>query len=126
MKKILFIALALYTLGCASIPTLYAQSLPRVVTVTWDANPASDNVSSYDLILDTGTAIPISPSPNPTGQVTVTTAGHHVVAVVAKSITLVCDDPTQCSTIQVSSSAPSTVGFTVSAGASPVKNTKVK
>jgi hypothetical protein len=125
MKKTLILVLfALLQIAC--IQTIYAQSLPRVVTVTWDANPPSENVTSYDVVLDTGAAIPVVPSASPSAQVSVATAGHHVVAVIAKSMTLACDDPTQCNTISVTSSAPATVGFTVSAGASPVKNTKIK
>lgn len=108
------------------VQTIYAQTLPRTVTVSWDANPPTENVTSYDVTLDGGTPIPVTASSAPSSPVVVNAYGHHVINVVAKNVTIVCDDPTQCNTVQITSSAPATLGFTMSAAASAVKNTKLK
>lgn len=63
--------------------TIYAQTLPVVKTVAWDANPASDAVTNYVVRLDGA----IIGSPTGTTQaVTFTTAGAHTVAVRAVNL----------------------------------------
>ncbi len=53
MKRLSIALLVLVFVSCASLPVLYAQAFPTTVLVSWDANPASDNVSSYTLSIDT-------------------------------------------------------------------------
>ncbi len=67
------------------ILVVHAQSLPLTKTVTWDANPPSDAVTSYSLWVDTG-AVTIVLAPLTTGSVTFTSAGIHVVHATATNI----------------------------------------
>jgi hypothetical protein len=39
---------------------LYAQSVPATVTASWNPNPATENVTSYILTLDTGSSVTVS------------------------------------------------------------------
>lgn len=77
--------LSLVSYGCDPTMVIYAQSLPITKTVAWDANAASDNVTSYTLRLDTGTPSTVVP-PATTGTVTFTTAGTHTITVTATNV----------------------------------------
>lgn len=125
MKKTLIVILfALFQIAC--VETIYAQNLPKTVTVSWDASPITENVTSYDVTLDGGTPVAVIATVAPSSPVVLNTYGHHIISVVAKNATIVCDDPTQCNTVQVTSSLPSNLGLTLSASASTVKNVKLK
>ncbi len=126
MRKLLIIsAFVLVHLGCISTPVLFAQTLPITITVTWDPNPAGQNVSSYDVKLDNGTTIPVIATATPSAQVSVSAFGHHVVEVIAKSVSITCDDPTQCNTVSISVSAPATAGFTLNPSPGQPKINKI-
>jgi hypothetical protein len=76
--------------------TLYAQSLPKTMTVAWDANPVTDNVTNYVVRLDgvvigspTATSLPF----------TITTAGTHTLAV--RAVNLWAESPDSTLVINV-------------------------
>lgn len=53
------LALILFVFACTHLPpvitpgiVLYAQSVPAVVTFTWNANPPAENVISYQVAID--------------------------------------------------------------------------
>jgi len=85
MKKILFGLVLAFTLlssiSCKdAFVTVYAQTLPVTKTLAWNANATSEGVINYTVRLDT---VVIG---NPTGttqQVTINTAGPHVLTVTA-------------------------------------------
>ena len=62
---------------------LHAQSLPITKTFLWDANPASEGVTSYTVRLD-GVAIGTPSTPGQT--FTITTAGPHTLSVTAANL----------------------------------------
>jgi hypothetical protein len=126
VKKILILSsLILVHFGCVN--TLYAQSLPATINVSWDAPPLNENVSSYDVTLDG--VVKAVPATVVAGRVATTVIvnayGHHDMTIVAKSVSLACDDPTQCNTISIASSVPLPAGFTLSAAPSKPGNGKV-
>lgn len=128
MKKLFVIgAFVLLHLGCISTPVVYAQTLPANITVSWDPNAASENVSSYDVTLDgVVKSVPATPVSGRISTTLVVNAyGHHDMTIVAKSVSLACDDPTQCNTVSITSSVPLAAGFTLSAAPSKPSNGKV-
>lgn len=117
MKKVIALAIATFALFGCGPQTLYAQSAPTTLTLAWNPNPVTDAVTSYEVTIDNGAPIVVPPTINAQGLVTVivpvATFGHHIISLIAKSVSIGCDDPTQCSTGIVQSSAPTTLGFTL-------------
>lgn len=112
MKLLVALLIALVSVSC--VDTLYAQSLPVTLTVTWNANPVSDNVTGYEVSIDAAAPIGVIGTTTP---ITVTSFGHHVISVVAVNVMLTCDDPTQCGSGTITKSAPTTLGFTLNSSA---------
>jgi len=94
-RRLSFLGIVLILVACASLIrtpitpivmgpiVLQAQALPIAVTVTWDASPASDQVTNYIVRMD-GVIVG-----SPTGieqPVTITTAGPHTFTVVAVNL----------------------------------------
>lgn len=129
MKRlILIVILAISFTGC--VQTLYAQGLPATLTVNWDPNSVVDNVSSYEIWLDNSPADVISAVPNGANKIQTTivvpTYGHHIISVVAKSVSLMCDNPEQCDGISVQTSGPSLLGFNLAPQPGSPKAIKVR
>lgn len=90
--KALFVAalIAIIALvGC--VPVLYAQSFPTTVTVMWDPNPASEQVTSYTVKLDGGAGTAVDPGTKCTAtacsqQVVIPAAGAHTLEVSASNV----------------------------------------
>lgn len=81
---ILFTALAVWSFYDKSkITVIHAQSLPKTVTLAWDANPPSDGVTNYVVRLD---GVIVGSPTGTTQNCTITTAGLHVFAVRAVNI----------------------------------------
>lgn len=74
-------------IGCVSIETLEAQTLPLAAHVIWSPNAATEAVTSYRVTLDGGTPVVVPASAcTPTDcsvAVTITTLGPHTASVVA-------------------------------------------
>jgi hypothetical protein len=82
--------------GIPGVIVLRAQTLPVTVTLAWDANPASDNVTNYVVRLD-GVVVG---SPTGTSQLcTITTAGLHTFAV--RAVNLFAESPDSTLTVNV-------------------------
>lgn len=72
--------------GCRGISdrfVLHAQSLPITKTFTWDANPASEQVTSYTVRLD---GVVIGTPATPGQPFTIATAGAHTLSVTAANV----------------------------------------
>jgi hypothetical protein len=90
MKKLLAISLFLVlgTMSCQSpIIQVEAQTLPYNMKAGWDNNPATDNVTSYSILIDGQKAVTVDPSVcTPTRCNTVVpvgTAGQHTISIFA-------------------------------------------
>lgn len=74
------------------VVTLYAQTLPSVRTVSWVPNPATDNVVSYAVTLDSGTPVIVQATSctlaQCSGLVSVPSFGAHSVVVTASNLDL--------------------------------------
>lgn len=104
MKRFLTaITVALALVACASITTslkptagvvkLVAAALPYSATFNWNANPATENVTSYQVKLDgsTTTVLPSACTGTPsicTTQLLLTSRGAHVASVAGVNLTL--------------------------------------
>jgi hypothetical protein len=87
--------------ACASflpsrIITVEAQSLPKTVTLAWDANAPSDNVSNYVVRLD---GVVVGSPTGTTQLVTITTAGLHTLAV--RAVNMWAESPDSTLTVNV-------------------------
>lgn len=84
---------------------LFAQSVPTTVTASWNANPAADNVTQYQVALDGGAALVVLPAACVAGvckaTVPVNSFGAHAVALTAGNLKI-DSDPT---TLQLSTPA---------------------
>jgi hypothetical protein len=103
MKKVsLTLGILAIIWACASllpkspVTVIHAQSLPKTVTLAWDANAPSDNVTNYVVRLN-GTVVG---SPTGTTQlVTITTAGLHTLAV--RAVNMWAESPDSTLTVNV-------------------------
>jgi hypothetical protein len=87
-RSLLFTTIMLVIVACATflpkppalsgVITIEAQSLPIALTVAWDANAASENVTNYVVRLD---GVVIGSPTGTTQAISITTLGVHVVAV---------------------------------------------
>jgi hypothetical protein len=75
---------------------LYAQALPATVHVLWNPNPASDNVTQYQVQLDTGAVVVVLPTvctatlcTSP--AISVPAFGAHIVKLTAGNLRLSAD-----------------------------------
>jgi hypothetical protein len=119
-KYLIILAFVLLHIGC--VETIYAQTFPMTLTVTWDANSVAEGVTGYELSIDSVAATGVTGT---TGTVVVNTLGHHVIHVVAVNVTLTCDVSSQCSSGTISKSAPADLGFTVNAAPTKPNNPKL-
>lgn len=91
---------------------LYAQTLPSVVKAQWTPNPASENVTQYQVTLDGGAPLTLLATACTatlcTQTVTVAAYGAHTASVVAQNVWL-SSDPTATGT-----SPAATVNFVLS------------
>jgi hypothetical protein len=81
------------TLG---VTTIQAQSLPKTVTLAWDANSASDTVTHYVVRLD---GVVVGSPTGTTQPVTITTAGVHLLSV--RAVNLWAESPDTTLTVNV-------------------------
>ena len=76
---------------------LYAQTLPRAATATWNPNAVADNVIDYQVTLDAGTPLTMLASACSatvcSQAISLTAFGSHTVSVVARNLAL-STDPT--------------------------------
>lgn len=124
MRKALLSLLTIVLVACAVHVTpiingtvLYAQSLPASLHAQWDIPPANNNIISYKVSLDGGTATVI-PVANVTLDntcncvkvpITVPSLGNHTLSVIS-TYQFISTDPNS-----VQDSAPATVSFTLAA-----------
>ena len=125
MRKVLLSLLAIAFVACAvtvknpvvNETILYAQTLPANIHATWDIPPAGNNIISYKISLDGGTATVI-PVANATVDstcncikipITVPSLGAHTLSVIS-TYQFISTDPSS-----VQDSAPATVSFTLAA-----------
>ena len=116
MKRYLFaLPLVALTLAphCNRALVLYAQTVPAVKHAAWTPNAAGDNVISYSVTLDAGTAQTVLPASCTatlcTATITIPTFGAHAVTVVATNLALSTDPAS------LQNSPPATVAFTLNA-----------
>lgn len=89
LSKILF--MALFTSACAlHSTTIFAQSLPQTLHVTFDARPAGENIVQYKLTLDGTTDFVLPANACQAGQrcdlpFQVTSYGPHSIALVSQN-----------------------------------------
>lgn len=123
MRKVLLSLLAIALVACAVHVTpvgetiLYAQTLPANIHATWDIPPAGNNIISYKVSLDGGTATVI-PVANATVDstcncikvpITVPALGAHTLSVIS-TYQFISTDPNS-----VQDSTPATINFTLAA-----------
>ena len=118
------LALSLLT-ACASAGlVLYAQTLPRPATVTWNPNAAVDNVVDYQVSLDAGAPLTVlataCTATTCSQAISLPTLGAHTVSVVARNLAI-STEPTS-----LQASAPTTVSFTLNRGPGGPTNVTVR
>lgn len=125
MTRLLALLAVLALAACASVGlVLYAQTLPRPATVTWNPNAAADNVVDYQVTLDAGAPLTL-PAASCTATacsqaISIPTLGAHTVSVLARNLAL-STDPTS-----LQASAPTTVSFTLNRAPSGATNVTVR
>ena len=125
MTRLLALLAVLALAACASVGlVLYAQTLPRPATVTWNPNAAADNVVDYQVTLDAGAPLTVlataCTATTCTQAISLPTLGAHTVSVLARNLAL-STDPTS-----LQASAPTTVTFTLSGVPGRATNVTVK
>lgn len=90
-KAILIALLVVIAALVGCVPVLYAQSFPVTVTVLWDPNPATEQVTSYTVKLDGGAGTAVDPGTKCTAtvcsqQLVIPAAGAHTLEVSASNV----------------------------------------
>jgi hypothetical protein len=80
----------------SGVIVVHAQSLPKNVTLAWDANPVSDGVTNYVVRLD---GVIVGSPTGTTQACVITTAGLHVFAV--RAVNLWAESPDATLTVNV-------------------------
>jgi hypothetical protein len=126
------VAVLLVLAGCivglhptTPVAIVYAQSVPAVVHAQWAPNPASDNVTSYVVVVDSDAPITVAPTVDATcacvqAPITLNAFGNHTVTFKAVN-QMLSTDPASAQT-----SAPTVVSFALNKPASTVTGAAVK